>query len=152
MSRKGRKSDKTGRSEDNQYWTLSYSFAKSDAFRQLPGPALKVFMELRARYNGGNNGKITLSLDEASRLLGLSKTTAKRAFKTLEDRGFIKHRVKGKWFGRKASEWILTVCSLGGLPGTNDWKNWQAPKKLREAKKSIARYPNGVPACFDDAA
>ena len=115
MSRKGRKSDKTGRSEDNQYWTLSYSFAKSDAFHQLPGPALKVFMELRARYNGGNNGKITLSLDEASRLLGLSKTTAKRAFKTLEDRGFIKHRVKGKWFGRKASEWIHTVCSLGGL-------------------------------------
>lgn len=48
--------------------------------RQLSGPALKVLVELRCRYNGSNNGKVTLSLDEAARLLGLSKTTAKRAF------------------------------------------------------------------------
>ena len=152
MARKGRRADKTGRSEDVQFWTVSYSFAKSDAFRRLPGPALKVFMELRARFNGFNNGKITLSLDEAARLLGLSKTTALRAFGDLEARGFIKLRVKGQWYGRKASQWILTICSLEGLPATNEWKQWRAEKTIKESKKSIPRYPDGIPDCFKGTA
>ena len=151
MARRGCRADKTGRSEDIQYWNLSYSFAKSDAFRQLPGPALKVFMELRARFNGFNNGKITLSLDEAARLLGLSKTTALRAFDNLQERGFVKLRVKGQWYGRKASQWILTSCPLDGVPATNDWKFWRASKELKESKKSIPRYPSGTPECFKDA-
>jgi predicted RNA binding protein YcfA (HicA-like mRNA interferase family) len=149
---KRRKADKTGRSAEDQYWNLPYTLARSEAFRSLPGPALKVFVELRCRFNGGNNGKLTLSLDEAARLLGLSKTTAKRAFTDLEARGFIKLRVKGSWYGRKASEWILTTIPLNGVPSTNEWKQWQSGKAPREAKKTVARYPNGIPQCFDDAA
>ena len=151
MARKRRRANQTGRSEDDQYWNVPYTLAKSDAFRQLTGPALKVFMELRARYNGSNNGKITLSLDESARLLGISKSTSKRAFEVLEERGFIKLRVKGQWYGRKASQWILTVCPLNGVPATNDWKQWRASKELRDAQKTIPRYPNGIPQCFDGA-
>lgn len=152
MARNRRKTDKTGRSVDEQYWNAPYSLLKSDAFRQLPSPSLKVFLELRSRFNGGNNGKITLSLDEAARLLCLSKSTANRAFQDLQERGFVKLRVRGKWYGRMASQWILTVCSLNGQPPTNDWKQWVPPKPVRAARKTASRYPNGTPPCFDDAA
>lgn len=152
MARGRRKTDKTGRSADEQYWNVPFPLARSDAFRQLPGACLKVFIELRCRYNGSNNGKLTLSLDEAARLLCLSKSTVKRAFEILEERGFLKLRVRGKWYGRKASEWIVTMLPLNGVPPTNEWKQWQPKKPLREARKSVPRYRNGIPECFDDAA
>src|SRR5262249_34566081 len=52
-----------GRSKDGgQYFPLSYPMARSAAFRSLSGPALKVFIELRTRFNGGNNGDLSVSL------------------------------------------------------------------------------------------
>ena len=152
MSKRGRrKPNKTGRNEEVQFWNVPYSLAKSDAFRQLPGPALKILVELRTRFNGYNNGKITLSMDEAARLLGMSKSTVVKALADLQAMGFIKIRVKGQWYGRKASQWTLTMCPLDGQPATNEWKNWKALHELKEAKKTIPRYPNGTPACFDGA-
>jgi hypothetical protein len=58
--------------------TLQYELVNSDAWRTLSGPAIKVFLELRTRYHGGNNGRLHLSLDEAARLLGLGKSTVQR--------------------------------------------------------------------------
>ena len=152
MAKKRWKADKTGRSVEDQYWNLPYTLARSAAFRQLPAPALKIFIELRCRYNGHNNGRLTLSLDEAARLLGLSKSTVSRGFKELEAHGFIRLRVKGQWYGRKASQWTLTILAMDGHPPTHEWKQWQPAKPLREAAKTVPRYPNGLPECFDDAA
>jgi DNA-binding transcriptional regulator YhcF (GntR family) len=50
---------------------------------------------VRRRYNGGNNGDLSLSLDEAARLLGIGKATAARAFAELEAKGFIVMRRGG---------------------------------------------------------
>jgi DNA-binding transcriptional ArsR family regulator len=137
-----RKHEKNGRSEDHQYWNLPYSMARSDAFRRLGGPALKVLVELRCRFRGFNNGKVTLSMDEAARLLGLSKGTVNRALGELQDKGFIRLKRRGQWYGRRASEWTLTMCPLDGLPASNDWRLWKSPNALREAKKSNSRYLN----------
>ena len=152
MPRGGRKANKTGRSEDHQYWNVPYSMAHSDAWRRLSGPALKVLIELRCRYNGGNNGRIILSYEEAFRFLGVSKTTVKRAFDELREVGFIKLRRQGRWNGRKASEWELTFVKMSGHLETNEWKQWIPPKPLKPTKKIEPRYPNGIPACFDGAA
>jgi DNA-binding transcriptional ArsR family regulator len=114
--------------------------ARSDAFRRLNGPALKVLIELRCRFHGFNNGKVTLSMDEAARLLGLSKGTVNRALTELQAKGFIKLQRRGQWYGRRASEWVLTMCSLDGLPATNDWRLWKSPKPLQEARKNNSRY------------
>ena len=149
--RRGRKADRTGRSEDIQYWNLPYAVARSDAFRRLSGPALKVLIELRCRYNGGNNGRLILSFEEAARFLGLSKSTVKRAFDELVAIGFIKLRKQGRWHGRMASEWTLTILPLDGFPATNDWSKWKPVKPLIPTKKTIPRYPNGIPKCFDGA-
>lgn len=81
--RRHRRHQNNGRSEDHQYWNLPYSMARSDAFRRLSGTALKVLLELRCRFSGYNNGKVTLSMDEGARLLGMSKGTVQRGLTEL---------------------------------------------------------------------
>ena len=61
-----------------QYTTLPYAMLKSEAWRSLSAAAVKVWLELHTRYNGGNNGKLHLSLNEASDVLGLT-TSAERS-------------------------------------------------------------------------
>jgi hypothetical protein len=89
MGRGRRYRTRRGKSED-QYFGLFYAMARSLAFRSLSGAALKVFLEVRTRFNGGNNGELSLSLDEAARLLGIGKGTAQRAFAELQEKGFLR--------------------------------------------------------------
>jgi hypothetical protein len=67
-----------------QYLGIGDPMARSEVFRSLSGAALKVWIELRCRYDGKNNGRLSLSWDEAARLLGLSKSTVGRAFDELQ--------------------------------------------------------------------
>jgi predicted transcriptional regulator len=90
---------------------------------------MKVLMELHTRYNGSNNGKVSLSLDEAKRVLNLGKATVARGFDELQEKGFIVKIKKGQWYGRMANEWALTTKPRNGALATNDWKNWR-PRNL----------------------
>jgi DNA-binding HxlR family transcriptional regulator len=138
---KGRGIDKQGRSKSEGYYVpIPYVMAKSDAWRSLSGPSVKVYIELRRRYVGHNNGKLTLSLDEGVRLLHLGKTTVHRALRELEEKGFIKRTKRGRWYGRMASEYAVTDRPLDGYPATNDWKNWSPPK----LGKTDSRYRDGT--------
>ena len=152
MGRKRRKADKTGRSVEGQYAKLDFAFLKSDAFRRLSGPAIKTFLELRSRYNGHNNGRIALSLDECTRLFSIGKGTAQRSFQELEAKGFVRLATLGRWYGRKASEWELTTLPRNGHLPTHDWKKWKPEKALREAKKTTTRYQDGRVDCFEGSA
>jgi hypothetical protein len=130
--RRGRGVNAVGRSKrDDQFLPIPYAMAHSPAFRSLGGPALKVWIEIRSRFNGFNNGKLSLSLGDAAKLLHLSKTTAKRAFDELQEKGFLRLRVLGHWYGRRASEFILTDVRFGDVPPTRDWEQWRPdpPKK-----------------------
>ena len=129
----------TGRNDTSQFIALSYSMAHTPAWRSLSGPAVKVWVELRSRYNGNNNGDLSLSLDEAARLLHISKTTAMRAFAELEDKGFLKMMQRGHWYGRKATIWAVTDRPLQGHLATHDYKNWRPKIK---ARKTGSRYLN----------
>jgi hypothetical protein len=127
---RGRKVNAKGRNEDGgQYAPLPYPMLQSAAWRSLQGSSIKVWLEIRSRYNGGNNGKLTLSLDEGARILGIGKATVNRATKELEDKGFLVRTKRGAWYGRQASEWRVTDRSCEGHPATNDWKRWTKPKK-----------------------
>lgn len=118
------------RQNEGQYAPLPYTLLKSPAWRSLSGAAMKVFLELHTRYNGGNNGRLHLSMNEASAALGIGKATAQRAFKELQDRGLLVLEHPGSWYSRRAHEWRLTtkptVNSQGKIPATNDWRNWSA--------------------------
>ncbi len=117
--------DKTGRG-GGQWIELPYGMIHHDSFRALSGPAVKVWLELRSRYNGGNNGRLTLSYREAADLLGMGKTTAQRTFAELESADFIELATEGDWYGRKAHEWRATDIPHDGKHATRDWQHPKA--------------------------
>lgn len=126
MAKKGK------RPEEGQYAPLAYSLIRSPAWRSLSGPAIKVWIELHSRYNGSNNGKLFLSLNEAAEILGMGKATAQRAFAELSTKGFTALVTEGNWYSRKAHEWRITTKPMetpkGRILATNDWHQWR-PKK-----------------------
>jgi hypothetical protein len=129
--------DAKGRSKgDGQYANLPYGMLQSLAWRSLSGPAVKVWLELRTRFHGANNGQLIFSMDEASRLLGLGKATVQRAFTELQDKGFVVCTRKGQWYGRLASTWATTERSIGGGMATNAWKSWRPNPGTRARQKT----------------
>lgn len=117
---------------------ISRHMATSDAWRSLTGSAVKVFVELRSRYNGLNNGDLSLSFAEAADLLALGKSTIARAFGELESKGFIQKTSEGQWYGRKAATWTVTDRpQKKGEPASNCWQSWRYPKTDR-------RYSSGT--------
>ena len=125
---------------EGQYMLLPYSLTKSTAFRHLSGNALKVFIELRSRFNGANNGRLSLSYQDAADLLGMSKSSVKRAFDELVEKGFLKRRREGQWYGRMAAEYIVTTEAHDGHLATHDWKRWTPPKS-RKSRSSVPGRP-----------
>jgi hypothetical protein len=73
----------------------AYAQLKSEAWRSLSGAAVKVWLELHTRYNGGNNGRLHLSLNEAAETLGLGKAPVQRAYVELTEKGFLVLEVEG---------------------------------------------------------
>ena len=130
-ARFSRRKRKKGQIEtvEEQYKKLRHTMLQSDAWRNLSGQSIKVYLELCRRFNGRNNGKIHLSQAEAGRLLHIGKSTAKRALLELEKHGFIKYASRGSFYGRLAATFILTDNSYQGHPPTNEWTSWKAPKE-----------------------
>ena len=110
---------------------LTYTLIESEAWRWLRPISKAVYIELKQRYNGLNNGKISLSLAEAARILRASKSTIQKALLELEEHGFIKLVKKGYFTGRMASEYALTDEQLDGYPPTREWRQWQPTKPYR---------------------
>lgn len=122
-SRKGRGQDRKGRSKrEGQFVALPYTTLRHPAWRSLSGNAVKVFLELHSRFHGGNNGKLSVSMDEGAKLLHMSKSSVQRAFLELEKAGFIVKMRHGQWYGRLATEWRLTCKSYDGHSPTNEWQ------------------------------
>jgi hypothetical protein len=109
MGRQG--SNKGKRPLEGQYVPLPYAVLKSAAWRSLSGAAVKVFLELHTRFNGGNNGRLHLSMNEAAQILKLGKATIQLAFAELQDKGFIVLTTPGAWYHRHAHEWRLPLGS-----------------------------------------
>lgn len=142
--------DAKGRSKgDGQYLPIPYTMAHCEAFRSLSGPALKVWVELRSRYNGANNGRVSLSYQNAADLLHMSKSTVGVAFVELREKGFVKLRRQGQWYGRLAAEYVLTDQSFEGNKPTRDWQTWK-PLPKSEKQKSVPRRHANRPSVPDE--
>ena len=114
---------------------LSYAQLKSDAWRSLSGSAVRLWLELHTRYNGGNNGALSLSYAEAGETLGMGKATVQRAYAELVAKGFLVLEREGNWYNRRAHEWRLTTKAMqnakGKVSATQDWRNYRPPKTER---------------------
>ena len=93
-------------------------------------------MELKALYNGINNGELYLSVREAADRLNIADNTANKAFKELEEKGFIKPKQKGSfnWKKRHATLWILTEFEFNEQLATKDFMRWQPQEKNTVSK------------------
>jgi DNA-binding transcriptional MocR family regulator len=83
----------------------------SEAWRTMkPGPRA-LYIELKRRYNGRNNGNIILSHRQAAEALAVHRNTVGAWFEELEARGFI-WMAQGPYLGPsgigQASVWGLT--------------------------------------------
>lgn len=106
----------------------------STAYRSLKPAARALLVELKALFNGFNNGELFLSVREAAKRLGCGKNLAAELFDQLEDRGFIRPNEVGAFNMKaasgmgKATSWILTEHPFGNATaGTMDFMRWQPP-------------------------
>jgi hypothetical protein len=108
---------------------------RSQAFHELSCEARCALLEILDRYNGTNNGAISLSVRECAYSLGTRcKATASRALTAVDDSGLARPQEVGVWRGRRATTWRLAWlrCDVtGDLPN----KTW-AQSHQRDTKVS----------------
>jgi predicted DNA-binding transcriptional regulator YafY len=85
---------------------------QTPAWKSLSGNQRAIYVEMVARYNGSNNGRIHFSAREAAAAVHVSKATAGRDLAVLQDRGFIIAMIRGGFNVKdkqaQATEWRLT--------------------------------------------
>jgi len=108
----------------------------------LPAQARALYIELSQRYNGSNNGEISMSIREAVSLVHIAKDTASKYFYELEEKGFIQRNVCGSFNYklRHATTWFLTQHPIGDVPATKDFMSWR-PKKPKHGPNPGTKCP-----------
>ncbi len=147
--RRGRRHDNKGRSVGvARFVKLDHWFLKTPAWQSLPPAPRALYVALAERYNGYNNGEISMSVREAAGLLHVAKDTATKAFRELENKGFIKCKKCGSfnYTLRHASTWTLTEHPLPGEFATKEFASWR-PVNLEPDPNSETRCPRiGTPS------
>lgn len=141
--RRGRRVDETGRSiGEARHVRLYHWLTRSLAWRALCTQSRAVYLELAQRFNGTNNGEISLSVREAAKLVHIAKDTASSCFHELEAKGFIRRNVCGSfnWKRKHATTWILTEHAFGDQLATKDFASW-TPEKSEPGPKRGTRCP-----------
>ena len=141
--RRGRRHDNKGRSVGvARFVKLEHWMLKTLAWQSLPPAGRALYVELAQRYNGSNNGEISMSVREAAKLLHIAKETATKAFRELEHKGFIKCRKCGSFNYklRHASTWILTEHAFNDELSSKEFASWR-PENLESGPKPETRCP-----------
>lgn len=140
---RGYRHDRKGRSRKGERFVkLEHWMLKSEAWRSLTPPARALYVELAQRYNGLNNGEISMAVREAARLIHVAKDTVSKAFRELLAKGFIRSNVPGdfNWKIRHATTWFLTQHPVGDIAATKEFMRW-SPAKSEAGTNSGTRCP-----------
>jgi hypothetical protein len=143
--RRGRRVDATGRSVgDSQHVRLYRYELESAAYRSLSLGARALLVELRALFNGSNNGSLFMSVREAAKRLNSSKSFAADRFQELHDKGFIRPKTRGAFNVKclvgegRATIWILTEHPFANALPTKDFMRWR-PDEIQNAVRPGGR-------------
>lgn len=140
MSNKHRKPNATGRNNFEPFVKLTRNLLESEAWKHASPEARCIYIAIRQRYNGTNNGELALSCRDAAKVIQGSKNTASRKLNELMEKGLIKNCHKGVFRNRWASTWILTNENYNGLSPTGEWKQWRPENKTPYLSQD-AKYP-----------
>lgn len=139
--------NRTGRaSGSGRYVALSHWLMRTEAWRSLNCVARCAYIELAARYAGpgSNNGRLPCSLREMAEVLNVSKMTARRALRTLQDHGFIVEMKHGAFSlkERHASEWRLTEFGddVTGNLASKEFVHWKKQNTVSPENPSGVRH------------
>jgi hypothetical protein len=115
--------------ERERFVKLRDSLLNSLAWRSLHPVPRALYLEVAARYNGFNNGKIVYSVRDAKIALHVGQATVYRAFNVLQERGFfIPHMVICP-NGKVVRHWELTDFGWDGNPASRDFLTWGTRKQ-----------------------
>lgn len=119
-------SDKARRRKSPPFVMLYHKWMSTAAWFALSGVETKLLCEILRLYNGDNNGRIGFGHYQAAEILGVARNTAAKAFRGLEDKGFIRPKKKG-CFDTKGiqTEWRVTMWPAFGKPATHDYLKWR---------------------------
>ena len=127
MSRRDRKGGRGGKHVQLHEW-----FQATAAWATLkPGPRA-LYVELKRRYNGSNNGKVRMAVREAAVMLNVHRNTVPSYFRELEVRGLIRETQRGHLGADGhgiASTW--TLCELptaDSKPPDMSFRSWLPEK------------------------
>lgn len=105
-----------------------------------PGPRA-LYVELKRRFNGSNNGRIFLSTRDAAKALNVNKETAGKYFAVLREHGFITI-TQGHCLGPsgqgQADLYALTEQPIGETKASKDFRAWKMQKPVRKTRLSLS--------------
>ena len=121
---------------------LSEYLQSTEAWAQMkPGPRA-LYIAIKRRYNGYNNGRISISHEEAAKEICVSRNTIGPYFKTLIERGFVRVTQKGylgpEGNGRASLYALTEVQTADKKPATREFARW---KKQTPRAKSVRDRP-----------
>lgn len=122
--RKGAAADCRADTRGGSWAGIPKCLIDSLAYRSLSVHARSVLIELVARMNGYNNGKIAVSQRELVDAIGCSPNRIVIAITDLMEHGILDVAVEGTWKTRQARQYRLTFVTTKGAPATNDYLRW----------------------------
>ena len=104
-----------------------------------PGPR-SLYVEIKRRYYGDNNGRIYLSHRDAAAALNVNRNTVGAWFQILQERGFIR-LTHAPYLGPsgigKASVWALEELPLDDAkPARKSFMSWRAKQNPRPKNRA----------------
>ncbi|WP_331299204.1 hypothetical protein [Methylobacterium oryzae] len=138
--------------KEPQHIRLYEWLTESAAWQHLSTEARALYVLMKQRYKGMNNGRIVLSVRQAAENLNVSKTSASKAFSELQTHGFIEAVILGGFNSRKdgrATEWRLTehTCDVSGELATKRFMSWTPGRNstVPQGGRSVPQRGQSVP-------
>lgn len=145
-----RKPYKHGKKGKQKFVMLSEWFQSCPAWANLPPGPRALYIELKRRFTGSNNGEIKLSHREAATRLNVHRNTVGPWFDCLEERGFIR-KTQGHCLGPngvgQTAHWALEEeASNDGKPAGKSFMKWR-PEKYPRTKNMTPRHKKQDSRC-----
>lgn len=146
---------KNGSRNSGRHVQLGEWLQKSEAWATLkPGPRA-LYLEIKRRFNGKNNGKIIFSHRDAAKAINVNRNTIGNYFEELIERGFVvitvPHHLGPSGIGL-ASVWGLTEEPMHGMPATKDFMKWCPKNKIPAQNSGQGVTKNRTPKQSDCSA
>ena len=109
----------------------------SPAYRDLRPVERCLLEEFQRICLPGRNGRLSIDVLRASKLLKVNKSTASGAFHGLIEHGFLVLTKGHLWQQRLAREWRLTLEGCDGRQPTDDWTQWSEGNPVRDVPKNF---------------